>query len=93
MQIKKQQLESDMEQWIGSKLGRVYIKAVYRHPNYLMYLFNVLWYAEYIMWNAGLDESQAEIKIARRINNNLRYADDTTLMEESQEEQRAFWWR
>ena len=42
MQIKKQQLESDMEQWIGSKLGRVYIKAVYRHPNYLMYLFNVL---------------------------------------------------
>ena len=47
-------------------------------------------YAENIMQNAGLDETQAEIKIARRINNNLRYADDTTLMEESQEEQRAF---
>ena len=75
MQVKKQQLESDMEQWIGSKLGRVFIKAVYRHPAYLMYLFNVLWYAEYIMWNAGLDESQAEIKIARRIINNLRYTD------------------
>ena len=86
MQIKKQQLESDMEQWIGSKLGRVYIKAVYRHPNYLMYLFNVLWYAEYIMWNAGLDESQAEIKTAWKNINHLIYADDTTLMTESKEE-------
>ena len=75
MQIKKQQLESDMEKWIGSKLGRVYIKAVYPHPAYLMYLFNVLWYAEYIMQNAGLYESQAGIKIARRIINNLRYTD------------------
>ena len=77
MQIKKQQLESDMEQWIGSKLGRVFIKAVYRHPAYLMYLFNVLWYAEYIMWNAGLDESQAGIRVAGSINS-LRYPDDTT---------------
>ena len=42
------------------------------------------------MRNAGLDEAQAGIKIARKIINNLRYADDTTLMEESQEEQRAF---
>ena len=47
-------------------------------------LFN--FYAEYIMWNAGLDEAQAGIKIARRIINNLRYADDTTLMAESEEE-------
>ena len=46
-------------------------------------LFNM--YAEYIMRNARLDESQAGIKIARRNNNNLRYADDTTLMEESEE--------
>ena len=46
-------------------------------------LFN--FYAEYIMWNAGLDEAQAGIKIARR-NINLRYADDTTLMAESKEE-------
>ena len=45
-------------------------------------LFNL--YAEYIMWNAGLDEAQAEIKIARRNINNLRYADDTTLMAESE---------
>ena len=47
-------------------------------------LFNL--YAEYIMRNAGLEEAQAEIKIARRNINNLRYADDTTLMAESEEE-------
>ena len=46
-------------------------------------LFNL--YAEYIMQNAGLDKSQAGIKIARRNINSLRYADDTTLMEESKE--------
>ena len=43
-------------------------------------------YAEYIMRNAGLEEAQAGIKIARRNINNLRYADDTTLMAESEEE-------
>jgi len=43
-------------------------------------------YAEYIIRNAGLDEAQAEIKIAGRNINNLRYADDTTPMEESEEE-------
>ena len=48
------------------------------------YLFN--FYAEYIMWNAGLDEAQTRIKIAGRNINNLRYADDTTLMAESEEE-------
>ena len=47
-------------------------------------LFNL--YAEYIMRNAGLDEAQNGIKIARRNINNLRYADDTTLMAESEEE-------
>ena len=47
-------------------------------------LFNV--YAEYIMWNAGLDEAQVGIKIAGRNINNLRYADDTTFMTESKEE-------
>ena len=52
-------------------------------------LFNL--YAEYIMWNAGLDEAQSGIKIARRNINNLRYADDTTLMAESEEE--ASWWK
>ena len=47
-------------------------------------LFNL--YAEYIVWNAGLDEAQAGIKIAGRNINSLRYADDTTLMAESEEE-------
>ena len=46
----------------------------------------LIWYAEYIMQNAGLDESQAGIKTTRRNINNLRYADDTTLMAESEEE-------
>ena len=47
-------------------------------------LFNL--YVEYVMWNAGLDEAQAGIKISRRNINNLRYADDTTLTEESKKE-------
>ena len=79
MQVRKQQLELDMEQQTGSKLGKEYIKAVYCHT-----LFNL--YAEYIMRHAGLDEAQAEIKTARRNINKLRYADDTTLMAESEEE-------
>ena len=77
MQIKKQQLELDMEQQTVSKLGKEYVKTVYMSPC----LFNL--YAEYIMWNAGLDEAQARIQIAGRNINNLRYADDTTLMVES----------
>ena len=56
----KQQLELDMEQQTGSKSGKEYIKAVYCHPAY----FNL--YAEYMMRNAGLDETQAGIKIAGR---------------------------
>ena len=68
-----------MDQQTGSKLGKEYVKAVYCQPC----LFNL--YAEYIMWNARLDEAQAEIKIARRNINNLRYADDTILMAESKE--------
>ena len=53
----------------------------------LPYLFNL--HAVYIMWNAGLDEAQAGIKIAGRNINNLRYADDTTLMAEREEELRS----
>ena len=82
MQVKKQQLELDMEQWTGSKLEKEYIKAVYCHT-----LFNL--YAEYIMRHAGLDEAQAEIKTARRNINKLRYADDTTLMAESKEKPKS----
>ena len=78
MQVRKQQLELDMEQQTGSKLQKEYVKAVYGHPAYF--------YAEYIMRNAGLDEAQAGTKTAGRNINNLRYADDTTLMAESEEE-------
>ena len=81
MPIKKQQLELDMEQQTGSKLGKEYIKAVYCHPAYLTSM-----QSKYIMRNAGLDEAQAGIKIDGRNINNLRYADDTTLMAESEEE-------
>ena len=79
MQVKKQQLEPDVEQWTGSKLGtstsRLYNATC---------LFN--FYAEYIMRNAGLEGAQAGIKIAGWNINNLRYADDTTLTTESKEE-------
>ena len=67
-----------MEQWTDSKLGKEYVKAVYYHPAYL--------YAEYIMRNARLDEAQAGIQIVGRNINNLRHAEDTTLMAESEEE-------
>ena len=80
MPVRKQQWELDMEQQTGSKLGKEYIKAVYCHPAYLTYM-----QSKYIMWNAGRDEAQAGIKIAGRNINNLRYADDTTLMAESEE--------
>ena len=79
MQVKKQQLELDMEQQTDSKSGksmpRLYIATL---------LFNL--YAQYIMWNTGLDETQAGIKIAGRNINNLRYANDTTIMAENEEE-------
>jgi len=75
MQVRKQQLELDVEQQTSSKYGKEYIKTISCHP-----------YAEYIMRNIGLDESQAGIKIARRNINNPRYADNTTLMVESEEE-------
>ena len=63
-------------------MGKEYVKAVYCHLAYLTY-------AEYIMRNTGLEEAQAGIKISGRNINNLRYADDTTLMAESEEELRA----
>ena len=80
MQVKKQQLELDIEQQTVSKLGKEYVKAVYRHPAYLTYM------QEYIMQNAELDEAQAGIKIAGWNTNNFRYADDITLTVESEEQ-------
>ena len=79
MQVKKKQLELDTEP-IWFQIG----KGI--HQGYILspWLFNL--YAEYIMWNARLDEAQAGIKIAGRNINNTRYADDTTLMAESEEE-------
>ena len=77
MQVKKQQLETYMEQQTRSKLGKEYVKAVYC-------LFKL--YAEYIRQNAGLDETQVGIKIAMRNINTLRYTDDTTLTAETEEE-------
>ena len=70
-------VRTDMEQQTDSKLKKEYVKAV-------CCLFNV--YAEYFMRNTGLEEAQAGIKVAGRNINNLRCADDTTLMAESEEE-------
>ena len=77
MQVRKQQLELDMEQ-TGS-IG----KGVHQGCILSPCLFNL--HAEYIMRNAGLDEAQAGIKIAGRNINNFRYAEDTTLIAESEE--------
>ena len=71
-----------MEQ-TGSKLEKEYNKVVYCHPAHLTYMQSTSW--EMQDWN----EAQAGIKIARRNINNLRYADDTTLMAESEEERKS----
>ena len=80
MQVRKQQLELDMEQqtdWF--QIGKGVCQGCILSPC----LFNL--YAEYIMWNAGLDKAQAGIKISRKNINKLRYSDDTTLMAKSEE--------
>ena len=77
MQVRKQQLELDIEQQTGSKLGKEYGKAVYCHPAYLTYIQNTSCEIP------GLDEVQAGIKTARRNINNLRYTYDTTLMQKA----------
>ena len=78
MQVRKQQLELDMEQQTGFKQEKEYVKAVYCHRAYLTSM------------HAGLEEAQAGIKIAGRNISNLRYADDTTLMAKSEEELKSF---
>ena len=79
MQVRKQQSELDMEQQTGSKW-----KGEHQGCILSPCLFN--FYAEYIKKNAGLEEAQAGIKISGRNINNLRYADDTTLLAESEKE-------
>ena len=79
MQVRKQQLELDMEQQTGSKQEKEFRQGCVLSPC----LFN--FYAEYIMRNTGLEEAQAGIKISGRNINNLIYADGTTLMAEIEE--------
>ena len=74
MQVKKQQLELDMEQQTGSKSGKEYIKAVYCHPAYLTYMQSTSWKT------LGWVKHKLESRLPGEIINNLRYADDTTLM-------------
>ena len=79
MQVKKQQLESDMEQWSVSKLEKEFFMAVYWHPACLTSMQST----SCEMWAGWITTG---IKIAGRNIINLRYADDTTLMAESEEE-------
>ena len=85
MQVRKQQLD-----WTWNRLVPNRKRSTSRL--YIVILFINL-YAEYILRNAGLEEAQAGFKIARRNINNLRYADDTILMAESEEELKASWWK
>ena len=78
MQVRKQQLEVDMEQHTGSKLGKEYVTCLFNFP------------AEYIIRNARLDEAQSGIKISGRNINNLRYADDVEISITS-DRQMALW--
>ena len=80
--VGQEETEPDKEQLTGSKLEKC-TSSLYIVMSFC--LFNL--YAEYIMWNAGVDESQVGIQISRNIN--LRYADDSTLMAESEEELRT----
>ena len=78
MQVRKQQLELDMKQQTGSKLGKEYVKAVYCHPAYLTYMQST-------SCETRVEEAKAGIKTARRNINNLRYADNTILTAEIRE--------
>ena len=80
MQVRKQQLELDMEQQTGFQIGKGVCQGCILSPC----LLNL--YAEYIMRNTGLDKAQAGIKTDGRNTNTLRYADDTTLKAGSEEE-------
>ena len=83
MQVRKQQLELDMEHPTGSKLGKEYVKAVHCLHAYLTYMQSTS------MEKTGQDEARFKIKIVGRNINKLRYANDTTLMTENKEEQKS----
>ena len=84
MQVKKQQLEPEMEQCTAYKLGKQYVKAVSCHPAYLTYMQTTS--CEMLGWI----EPQAGIRIAGRNINNLRNADNTNLMAKSKNELKSF---
>ena len=79
MQVRKQQLELDMEQQTGSKSGKEYVKAVYFHPAYLTYMQSTSWE------KLGLMKHKLESRLLGEISI-TSYSDDTTLMAESEEE-------
>ena len=85
MQAKKQQLELDVEQWIGSKSGKEYVNTVCCHPAYLTYMQSTSCKIP------GWMKHKLGSKIAGRNINNLKYADDTTLIGESEEELKSLW--
>ena len=80
MQVKKQQLELDMEQQTGSKLGKEYVKAICCHLDYLTYMQCTS--CEMLDWM----KHKLESRLPGEISNNLGYADDITLVAESKEE-------
>ena len=80
MQVRRQQLELDMEQWTGPKLGKEYVKAINCHFAYLTYMQSTS------REMPGWMKQKLETRLPREISVNLRYADDTTLMAESEEE-------
>ena len=80
MQVRKQQLELDMEQQTGSKWEKEYVKAVYCHPAYLIYMQSIS--CEMPGWM----KHKLESRLSGEIINHLRYTDDTTLMAENEEE-------
>ena len=80
MQVKKQQLEPYMEQQTGSRLGKEYVKAVYCHPAYLIYMQSTS--CEILGWM----KHRLDSRLQGRNINNLRYVDDTTVTAESKEE-------
>ena len=84
MQVRKQQLELDMEQQTGSKQEKEYVKAIYCHPVYLTSMQSTSW--ETLGWMKHMLESRVPGEISE---DNLRYADDTTLMAESEEEPKS----
>ena len=79
MQVRKQQLELDMEQQTGSKSGKEYVKAIYCHPADLTYMQSTS--CEMLGWM----KHKLESRLPKRNIINLRYADDTTFMAESEE--------